>query len=66
LYNGTKKEEENWGQVYNVALREYAYFSRQNLVEKVTAKKMDLTRIIFWENGMCPHFKTNGGGDGCG
>jgi hypothetical protein len=37
-----------------------------NLVEKVTAKKMDLTRIIFWENGMCPHFKTNGGGDGCG
>jgi hypothetical protein len=27
-----------------------------NLVEKVNAKKIDLTRNIYLENGMCPHF----------
>jgi hypothetical protein len=26
-------------------------------VEKVNAKKIDLTRIISFENGMCPHLK---------
>jgi hypothetical protein len=30
---------------------------RRNLVEKVNAKKIDLTPNISLENGMCPHFK---------
>jgi hypothetical protein len=33
----------------------------RNLVEKVNAKKRELTRIIFWENGMYPHFSMMGG-----